>query len=416
LHDGQLRQLEGLGTEVCDAAQIERPRRAGPQHDFRDRIGAGAQRHVPAGDDQMDAVGQEGVDLLAPSRRRDRIGRARDEQGGRIGPKRLEIVGGQDRLGPPRAGRHLIPEAPGAEIATARGGLDFLGADAVGELVAGDSVVQAHRRLGVEPAGRIDRRFGEDVEIAGLGPGEQEGNLPAALARIHHHPHGIGEGPFGQADPGPRSRDGMAYGCANRPPVKAGEHCRKVSSQVRVGAVAGGVGLALLEEPVERPLRRLRMVERHRVVEGDEARQIGASHVLAVGADVHQRCVGAEGTAFQVDLVVAKRLANVVEVVDRGRRRVLREIEALLELAAAGLRDLQGEGRLEVSLEVIVGARHPAIEPMPVARPAGIDEDDVVGPSVRRLHEVLRKFGSRLAGPAGEVEDRGPIRMRAVRR
>src|SRR5229473_385283 len=73
---------------------------------------------------------------------------------------------------------------------------------------------------------------------------------------------------------------------------------------------------------------------------------------IAVGARVHHYRIGAEGTALQIDLVVAQRLANLVEIVDRGRRRVLRKIEALLQLAAAGPCDLRVEGRLEISLQM----------------------------------------------------------------
>ena len=83
----------------------------------------------------------------------------------------------------------------------------------------------------------------------------------------------------------------------------------------------------LLEQPLDRPLRCLRQVERHAITEGDEARQVGTAHVLAVGANVHQGGIGAEGSALQVDLIVAQGLANFVEIIDHGRGRILRKIE-----------------------------------------------------------------------------------------
>jgi hypothetical protein len=67
-----------------------------------------------------------------------------NEDGRRVQPEWLEVVVRQLCFRPTLAGCHLVAHAPGAEKASARGGLDLFGSNAADEFIAGDGVMQAH--------------------------------------------------------------------------------------------------------------------------------------------------------------------------------------------------------------------------------------------------------------------------------
>jgi len=137
--------------------------------------------------------------------------------------------------------------------------------------------------------------------------------------------------------------------------------------------------------------------------------------VLAVAADVHQRCIGSHRARLEVDPVVAHGLADLVEIFHECRRRVLAKVVASLQVSAASVRGARVEGRLEVALEVVVGAERRAVQAMTVAGSALIHQDQVVLLGITGGDQISRRFSGGLAWSTGDVKDGSLLGMGPTR-
>ena len=89
-------------------------------------------------------------------------------------------------------------------------------------------------------------------------------------------------------------------------------------------AVGGFAPIPLMEDmEFSRRLRRAGKVERHTVRESDRAAEISAPHMFAMTTHVDLCSIRSEGASTDVDLVVAHRVADLIDVVGEVRRRIL---------------------------------------------------------------------------------------------
>src|SRR5713226_2985243 len=168
-----------------------------------------------------------------------------------------------------------------------------------------------------------------------------------------------------------------------------GQDRGEVLAQPRIGRMARGILVALAEQLVERELCRLSVVQRHTIGEGDKAGQIRAAHMLAMTADVHQGCIGSHRASVEVDLVVAHRLADLVEVLDEGRRGVLAQVIAPFQLPAAGAGRRRIEWRLEVAFQIVVRSERRTVQAMAIAGSPLIYQDRVVLVAITRVDPIV---------------------------
>ena len=136
----------------------------------------------------------------------------------------------------------------------------------------------------------------------------------------------------------------------------------------------------------------------------------------AVPAYIGHDRAGAVGAADQVDLIMAHRLADLVQIVHRVGRPVAAEIRVARQLLAAGAEGGDVEDRLEIGLELDIGTGDAAIQPVALARSALVDEHDVVMDALPIPGSNGGKFGRRLARSADDEEDRRPLGAALARR
>ena len=229
---------------------------------------------------------------------------------------------------------------------------------------------------------------------------------------IHHDAKRIAESAFGKVNLGARPGDRMADSGEDGRFSHLCQQGREVLSQPRISCMAGGVLIAFLEKLIERELRRFGVVERHAVRERHEAAQIRGSHTVRMTTHVDQLSIGAEGAAAQVDLIVAQRAANFVDVFHEVRRAVLGQVEFSLELVATGAGGGRIERSIEVAFEIVIGHPRRTIEPVTFAGATLVDQNHLMVVSVAGFHDQFRQLGRGFTWPASHVEDRTIFRVR----
>ena len=178
---------------------------------------------------------------------------------------------------------------------------------------------------------------------------------------------------------------------------------------MRKRATARGRGCAACELRVERALR----VARGRVVDPHTGKRAAvenhASHRSRIAPEKDLRERRAVGGAVDVDLPVAERAPDALEVGGGDARRVQPRIAVQACEAAA---EVRGHRRRVARRHLLVGAREPA----GAAAAALVDDHEVaVAPDFREEPvDANRRIGRRAARPALEVEERA--RRRPPRR
>jgi hypothetical protein len=94
--------------------------------------------------------------------------------------------------------------------------------------------------------------------------------------------------------------------------------------------MTGGVLIAILEQVIEPQLRGFGVIEWHAIRESNHTGEISAPRMFAMTPHVNLRGIGSERTAIEINLVVAHRGANFIDVVDEIGRRVLAQIKLFL--------------------------------------------------------------------------------------
>ena len=94
--------------------------------------------------------------------------------------------------------------------------------------------------------------------------------------------------------------------------------------------MAGLVFLTIFEQLIKPGLHCAGEVKRHAVRESDRAAEVSAPHMFAMTAHVDLRGIRSERAGIDVNLVVAHRAANLIDVVGEVRRRVLAQVVSFL--------------------------------------------------------------------------------------
>jgi len=410
LGDPHLRLLEVRPPHAREAGGIEPLGRPGRDERGDQAIDTVAAVHplqvVGAVRDDHAARPLQGAgDPLAVGGRRGRIALPRDQQGRHVRDDRsLQVRPGiPDR--PSLAGGLLAPDAEVPEEGAGHGRRDL-------------SVPEQGHLLGA--ADRLEEAFRHAAHVAPMQEGQPGQGLPIPLGRlvdhqrqqrgldrrIEHVAQGLGQSvrPQAQLD-GPAGRR-IDHPDPDRVRGHAAQHGGQLLAQLRVGAAAGRVPLALGDQAVERLLGGAGHVQE---ITGDhDAAERGGPHALRMPPQIAQNGVRAVGDADQVQRSVAEGGAHLLDVVDRGVGGVPGEVHLLLEAVAAGADLVGGQEVVEESL----AARRPfelrAEEPAGHAGPAQVDEEQVaLAPrqaELPGLEETGRDRG--LAGPAREKRDR----------
>src|SRR6266702_5211617 len=105
------------------------------------------------------------------------------------------------------------------------------------------------------------------------------------------------------------------------------QHSGEIFSEPRISRVTGGLLIAILEQLIEPQLRGFRVIERHTICESNQTGEISAPRMFAMTPHVNLRGIGSERTAIEIDLVIAHRGANLIDVIDEVGRRVLAKIK-----------------------------------------------------------------------------------------
>ena len=107
------------------------------------------------------------------------------------------------------------------------------------------------------------------------------------------------------------------------------QHVLPVRANLRKRVVTARVLLAFLEQQVDRPRRRLRMIKRHLQISRRHAHERRCAHMFRMLTHVNEHRAGSVRQAEQVDPFVAQPASHIIEIIHRDRRRVFREISAL---------------------------------------------------------------------------------------
>ena len=292
-------------------------------------------------------------------------------------------------------------------------------ADTRGDVLgAGHRVVQRRVRLLVEIAGHEHRAGVERAEIAGGGAADhlrqQRRELRRVGERLQRADHVLERHAHRLRLAGARiGRASTSRPVGSQPVANRVERRR----QIGMGRRARRRLRARVEDRGERDFARRPDVERGSHRRRRDAVEHDAAHVVRVPAQIFLRGARAVRAAPEVDLVVAQRRAHRVEIGDPRRRRVLRGVDALRgELLRAGGR-LRHRIELERRLEAVVGLERRADERRRAAGAALVDEHDVaiLAHAGQRRGERSEE-ARRLAGAAGENEQRIGARVQRVRR
>ena len=104
------------------------------------------------------------------------------------------------------------------------------------------------------------------------------------------------------------------------------QHSGEIFSEPRIRDVTGLIFLAIFGQLVKSGLRCAGKVKRHTIRESDQAGKISAPHMFSMTTHVDLRGIRSERAGIDVNLVVAHRAANLIDVIGEVRRGVLAQV------------------------------------------------------------------------------------------